>query len=423
MQAPEFRLRAPTAGLLALPWDRPLSQWNVPDVPLRDIAVGPSRHLVKFVDADDALWAVKDMPPRVAAKEYDVLRRLEEMGLPAVRPAGLVLQPEFETAILVTRYLEGSWQYRRLFMRLPPDQPKHRARLLDGMVGLLVELHRHGVFWGDCSLANTLFSRDGQTLQAWFVDAETSEVHPSLSRGQREHDLDIMVENVSMGMLDLAERFEHSEEFQDALIAEVEQTRARYGELWDALHAEPVFGFTDRYRVEGTVRKLNDLGFAVDEVSLQPVGDDPSRLRLHVAVGDRRYHAQRLQELTGLDVGEGQAEILLGDLRAYQAQLCREAGHDVDDRTAARLWVIEVVTPYEVIAHEAVQRRGTAIQAYCDLLEVRWLLSERAGHDVGTNRALAALAGNVVPTDSAAKMAIAEVPTEPFAAIELDDEG
>src|SRR6185369_15129746 len=103
-RAPEFRLRTPTAGLLALPWDRPLSQWNVPDVPLRDIAVGPSRHLVKFVEADGVLWAVKDMPPRIAAKEYEVLRRLEEMDLPAVRPAGLVLQPEFDTAILVTRY-------------------------------------------------------------------------------------------------------------------------------------------------------------------------------------------------------------------------------------------------------------------------------------------------------------------------------
>ena len=49
------------------------------------------------------------------------------------------------------------------------------------MAGLLVELHRHGVFWGDCSLANTLFSRDGQVLQAWLVDAETSEVHPAAS--------------------------------------------------------------------------------------------------------------------------------------------------------------------------------------------------------------------------------------------------
>jgi hypothetical protein len=377
-------------------------------VPLRDIAVGPSRHLVKFVEADDLLWAVKDMPARIAAKEYDVLRRLEEMELPAVRPAGLVLQPEFDTAILVTRYLEGSWQYRRLFMRLPPDQPKHRERLLDAMAG---------VFWGDCSLANTLFSRDGQVLQAWLVDAETSEVHPTLSRGQRQYDLDILVENVAMGMVDLAERLGRPEALQDKLIAEAEQVQTRYDSLWELLHAQPVFGFTDRYRVEGTVRRLNDLGFAVDEVSLQPVSEDPSQLKIHVAVGDRRYHAQRLRELTGLDVGEGQARILLGDLLAYQAQLCREAGHDVDESTAARLWVIEVVTPTEHLAHAALHHSGTAIQAYCDLLEVRWLLSEQAGRDVGTSTALAALSGDVIPTDSAAKMAVAEVPTAPFAVL------
>jgi hypothetical protein len=420
MRAPELRLRAPTPGLLGLPWDRPLQEWNVPDVPLRDIAVGPSRHLVKFVDADGALWAVKDMPPRIAVKEYDVLRRLEDMGLPAVRPAGMVLQPEFDTAILVTRYLEGSWQYRRLFMRLP-DQPKHRERLLDAMAGLLVELHRHGVFWGDCSLANTLFSRDGQVLAAWLVDAETSEVHPTLSRGQREHDLDITVENVAIGMVDLAERLGSPETLQDKLIAEAEHVRVRYETLWELLHAKPVFGFTDRYRVEGTIRRLNELGFAVDEISLQPVTDDPSQLRVHVAVGDKRFHAQRLRKLTGLDVGEGQARILLGDLRAYQAQLCREVGHDVDESTAARLWVMEVLTPYEKLAHDVVGNKGTAVQAYCDLLEVRWLLSEQAGHDVGTNKALAALARGVIPTDAAAKMAIAEVPTAPFAVLRDDD--
>lgn len=418
----ELRLRAPTPGLLGLPWERPLSEWAVPDVPLRDIAVGMSRHLVKFVDADGHLWAVKDMPPRIAVKEYDVLRRLEDMGLPAVRPAGLVLQPEFETAILVTRYLEGSWQYRRLFMRLPADQPRHRARLLDAMAGLLVELHRHGVFWGDCSLANTLFSRDGQLLQAWLVDAETSEVHPSLSRGQRRHDLEILVENVAEGLVDLAERLDTPESLHGKLIEEAEQVAARYDTLWELLHAEPAFGFTDRYRVEGMIRRLNDLGFAVDELSFAPDNADPSRLRVHVAVGDRRYHAQHLQELTGLDVGEGQAAILLGDVAAYQMQLRRETGDDVDESTAARLWVIEVLAPYEQLAHEAVGYTGTAIQAYCDLLEVRWLLSEKAGRDVGTNKALAALAGNVIPTDSAAKMAIAEVPTAPFAVLTLDAE-
>jgi hypothetical protein len=84
--------------------------------------------------------------------------------------------------------------------------------------------------------------------------------------------------------------------------------------------------------------------------------------------------------------------------------------------------VIEVLTPTEQLAHAALNYAGTTIQAYCDLLEVRWLLSEKAGRDVGTNAALAALTGDVVPTDSAAKMAIAEIPTAPFAVPEMDDE-
>ena len=393
----------------------------MPDVALRDIAVGPSRHLVKFVEADGALWALKELPPRIARKEYSVLRQLEDLGLPAVRPAGLVLQPELGSAILVTRYLDGSWQYRRLFMRLPPNQPKHRARLFYAMASLLVELHRHGVFWGDCSLANTLFSRDGQILQAWLVDAETSEVHPTLSDGQRELDLQILVENVAAGMLDLAARLNRPPELSDTLIAEAQDIQNRYQQLWEILHTEPVFGFADRYRVEGTIRQLNDLGFAVEEVSLQPVSASPDKLRLNVAVGDRRYHAQHLRDLTGMDVGEGQARSLLGDLHTYQGQLCREAGHDVDESTAARLWVMEVATPTMHQAHAAVGYTGTAIQAYCDLLEVRWLLSERAGHDVGTDRALAALSRDVIPTDSAAKMAVVEIPTAPMPAIQLDD--
>jgi hypothetical protein len=53
---------------------------------------------------------------------------------------------------------------------------------------------------------------------------------------------------------------------------------------------------------------------------------------------------------------------------------------------------------------------------------VRWLLSERDGHDVGTNRALAALARDVIPTDTAAKMAVAEIPTAPLAVLSIDED-
>ncbi|WP_018330445.1 DUF4032 domain-containing protein [Actinomycetospora chiangmaiensis] len=405
MSAPELHLRTASPQLLALPWDVPLEAWDPATVPLRTLDVGPSRHLVRFVVADGVLWALKELPVRLAGKEYEALRRMEASGLPTVKAAGLVVRsvPE-DSAVLVTRYLTGSWQYRRLFARLPPDRAAHRARLLDAMAGLLVELHRHGVFWGDCSLANTLFSRDGQALQAHLVDAETAEIHPSLSDGQRQLDLDILVENVASGLIDVAASLGRPPEIEPRLVEEALSVPERYRALWDALHAEPRFAFSDRYRVESTVRELEELGFVVDEVSLVPDGD---AVRLRVGVGDRRFHAQRLRELTGLDVGEGQARELLADLQAHRGALSREQGRAVSEDEAAPSWRHDVLTPGMRRAHAAVGHVGTAVQAWCDLLEVRWLLSEAAGHDVGTDAALEALAEKA-PTDSAARALVAE---------------
>src|SRR5664280_1457908 len=86
----DIRLRVPTPGLLGLPWAARLADWDATEVPLRDIAVGPSRHLVRFVESDGGLWALKELPPRIAQKEFGVLRELESRGLAAVRPAGVV---------------------------------------------------------------------------------------------------------------------------------------------------------------------------------------------------------------------------------------------------------------------------------------------------------------------------------------------
>lgn len=408
----DLRLRGSSPGLLALPWLEPLSDWHATDVPLRDIPVGMSRHLVRFVETDGKLWALKELPRRIAAKEYAVLRDLERRNLPAVRPAGLVVQPQPDTAILITRYLDRSWQYRRLFMRLPLERRKHRERLLDAMATLLVDLHRNGVFWGDCSLGNTLFSRDGQLLQAWLVDAETSEIHPELSDGQRQHDIDILVENVAGGLMDLAVRLDQPPEIYPTLFAEAAGVASRYETLWEILHAEPIFAFPDRYQIESQIRRLHELGFAVDEVSLQPVSAPAdSALRLKVAVAARQYHAAELDKLTGLDVGEGQARVLLGDLRAYQSRLRRD-GSEIPEPTAARRWLVDVMEPRMQQAHAALGGVGDPIQAYCDLLEVRWLLSEQAGSDVGDGPALEALDRRTAPAESAATLVLADTPTE-----------
>ena len=78
---------------------------------------GISRHVVRFVDYDGALYALKELPERPARREWTLLRRLEGQGLPGRRggrnrdrPRGGDLD-----AILITRHLEYSLPYRALF--------------------------------------------------------------------------------------------------------------------------------------------------------------------------------------------------------------------------------------------------------------------------------------------------------------------
>jgi Domain of unknown function (DUF4032)/Lipopolysaccharide kinase (Kdo/WaaP) family len=416
----DLRLRVASAELLTLPWLEPLGEWDATSVAIRDVPVGPSRHLVRFVEADTRLWALKELPVAIARKEYDVLRELEDRELSAVRAAGVVVQPFEDTAVLVTHYLESSWQYRRLLMRVPITMRAHRSRLFDAIAALLVDLHRNGFYWGDCSLANTLFMRDGQLIRAWLVDAETSEWHAALSVGQRDLDLDIMTENILGGLLDVAARLEAPDDAVEQMVGEAESVRQRYDALWEVLHEEPVIGLDERFHVEARVHRLNELGFAVDEVRLETAESGAERVRLHVAVAGRTFHTEQLRDLTGLDVGEGQATILMNDLRSHIGRLRREYGYDVAEEVAAQRWLDDVFRPEVAKAHEAVRWVGDATQAYCDLLEVRWLLSEKAGMDVGDEPALAALAHRDAPSESAATIAFVDVATTELPALGLD---
>jgi Domain of unknown function (DUF4032)/Lipopolysaccharide kinase (Kdo/WaaP) family len=414
-----IRLRRATPGLLSLPWLDPLASWSPEDAEFRDLPVGPSRHTVRFVQADGVLYALKELPTRIARKEYQVLRDLEVRMLPAVQVVGLVEQPAGGNSILVTEFLSRSWQYRRLFQRLPLPA-RHRERLLDAMAILLVDLHRAGVFWGDCSLANTLFKRDGQALQAFLVDAETSEVHPGLSPGQRQLDLEILVDNVTGDLLDLAVAMGEESDAIDEHLAAASSVASRYQQLWDELTSREVFGLDERYKVAGRVRRLNELGFAVDELELEPVGEDACHLRLKVAVANRQFHVEQLRRLTGLEVGEGQAIVLLNDLRAFQARLEREEPAAAGDALIGERWLATCLRPGAAKAAAALGGGADPIQAYCDLLEVRWLLSEEAGRDVGDQAALRALGARQAPPDSVAAMEVVEAATGSFQ--RLDDE-
>jgi hypothetical protein len=274
-------------------------------------------------------------------------------------------------------------------MRFPLGPGPYRDRLLDAMASLLVDLHRAGVYWGDCSLANTLFRRDGDKIQAYLVDAETSEIHPSLSDGQRAYDLDILVENVAFGLADLAAMQDRPEGFEDAMAA-AETVRTRYCAVWEELHLEPELSLGDRHAIRARIRRLNELGFAIDELVLEPTSPNSDVARLRVAVANRRFHSHELQKLTGLVALEGQARLLLNDLREYQGWLEHQARKPVPTPEAATRWLEDVLEPSLAALVPAIGPLRDPLQAYCDVLEEKWLLSEAAGHDVGLEVAMAA---------------------------------
>lgn len=403
---PRLRLREGAAELLDLPWERPLEAWSPGDdgsfggMRFRELPVGPSRHLVRFLVSDARTYALKDEPLHVARTEFDVLRHLETMGLPAVTAVGLAESPARDAAILVTEYLEFSIQYRRLLMRFPLGPGPYRDRLLDAMAWLLVDLHRAGVFWGDCSLANTLFRRDGDKIQAFLVDAETSAIHPTLSDGQRAYDLDILVENVAFGLADLGAMQGRADAADDAVEA-AETVRSRYAAVWDELQLEPELHPDDRHAVRARIRRLNDLGFAVDEISLEPSAGRQDVVRLKVAVANRRFHSRELQRLTRIAALEGQARLLLNDLREYRAWLESDSGGPIDEGVAVDRWLESVLEPTLAILAPIVGPGRDPLQAYCDVLEEKWILSELAGTDVGLRAAIDAYVGLGAPAPEA----------------------
>jgi hypothetical protein len=391
-----FLFRPPAveaAGLLALPWDRPLEDWPEDElltIPQRGI----SRHVVRFVAGDGHVYALKEIVEPLARKEYALLGDFAAEGLPAVEVLGICVdRPDDQPAILVTRFLEYSVSYRYLFSSGRGD---HSAeQLIDTMVELLVRLHLAGIFWGDCSLSNTLFRPDAGTMAAYLVDAETVERHPTLSTGQRLYDVDLATDRVGAELMDL--------EFGGMLPRDIDPIemaaglRSKYEALWEELTREVVVAPEEqRWRVAERLQRLNDLGFDAGEVELftSPEG---SRLRVQTRVAEPGQQRHELFRLTGLEVGENQARRLLNDLRSYRAWLEQRDGVVVSEPVAGHRWVAEIYTPIvESIPVELVGRLAPA-EMFHEILEHRWFLSELEGADVGTTAAAQSYFRTVLP--------------------------
>ena len=387
------------AGLLTLPWSQPLAEWQ--DERLVEIRQrGISRHVVRFVYDDGTLYALKELSERLARREYRLLRALAELSIPAVEVVGIAVDLDEAAprgsdadAILVTKFLSYATTYRAVFSN--PRGLHATDGLLDALVELLVRLHLSGFFWGDCSLSNTLFRHDAGTLEAYLVDAETSEQHPELTDGQRRYDLELAIERVYGELLDL--------QAGEMLPAEVDpleiagELGRRYESLWQELTREEILRPEEqRYKIAERLHRLNELGFDADEVELISTGEG-NKLRLKTRVAESGHDSRKLFLRTGIDAGENQARRLLNDMAGFRAWLEQKQGRPVSEVVAANRWLEEVYDPVIAAIPEALRGRLPPAEIFHEVLEHRWYMSEVAGRDVGTTAAAKAYIEQVLP--------------------------
>ncbi|MCU1678026.1 MAG: uncharacterized protein JWM93_2784 [Frankiales bacterium] len=384
---------APPTDFLELPWAEPLADWTDPR--LVDVrAAGIHRHVVRFVEIGQEIYALKEIPERVARKEYRLLRWLDGSGIPAVDVIGVVFARGHDMdAVLVTRFLEYSLSYRILFTG--KRELDLLDRVMDALVQLLARLHLGGFFWADCSLSNALFRRDAGTFEAFLVDTETAEVRPVLSDGLRQYDLDVAMENVAGELADLEAAGQLPDHIDPFAVAEA--IAKRYERLWHELTREETFTVDEqRYRIDERLRRLNDLGFDVDEIHIL---DTPGGLTLRVrtSVAEPGNNRRQLLMRTGLNVQENQARRLLNDMASFRAYLEQKDGRKVSETVAANRWLTDVFEPIiETIPESFLVLREPA-EVFHEILVHRWFLSEQAGRDVGTTYAAASYVENVLP--------------------------
>jgi hypothetical protein len=382
------------AALLTLPWELALEDWQ--DERLVEVRQrGLSRHVVRFVTDGGDLYALKSISEDLARREYRLLRALADMAIPAVEVVGIVVDRGPDTdAVLVTRFLDYATTYRAVFSS--PRGAPPVDRLLDALVELLVRLHLSGFFWGDCSLSNALFRADAGTLQAYLVDTETSERHPTLTDGQRNLDLDLATERVCGELMDL----QYGELLPDDVdpIEVSEELERRYRQLWYELTKEEVIKPEDqRHRIATRLRCLNDLGFDADEVELI-AAPEGTRLRVRTRVAESGQSSLQLFRQTGICAEEHQARRLLNDISSFRAYKEQEHGGPVSETLAAHRWLEEVYDPVVAAIPAELRGRLAPPEIFHEILEHRWYMSEAAGRDVGTTAAAQSYFVTVLPT-------------------------
>lgn len=378
--------------LEGLPWNFSLVEWPEHGVVPLSIRRGESRHPVIFVEREGLRYAIKETTPRMAEREIANLLEIERRGLPALSPVGSVIVPAPPLLLSeqgpggVPEYVSGDRGYTvtKLAPRVIPESllysipftRRNKHHLFSAIAVLLIELHEHGVYWGDPSLANVLIRINGRSVLAIMADAETAELFAGpVSDGLREQDLELFGESLLWQAEDLrqARGLPEDKELVDDKDFRYLQRRYRLLRREHAqLTASP--GFSTLYQVEHMLEALNKLGYSFMDMS-------GSAFKSFTTILPGWYQ-RRIYELLGITIPRKYARRFYNTILSHQAILSKNEGRDVSIEEAAKDWYTRYHLPAILLLRQHLTNKEDPLQAYFAIMELRWKMSQKAGYEV-----------------------------------------
>jgi hypothetical protein len=397
--------------LRRLPWSSPLEDWPALGAPLIHVRRGESRHPVLFVEIARQRYAIKETGPDAAAREIRALRELRQRGCDALEPVGYIItrgepvpagvvagQEVFLSGDLgycVTRLAERALPQSILYSY--PFTSANKRLLLNAVAALLVDLHEAGVYWGDPSLANILTSLAKLRLTAMLADAETVEVFLGpLDEGLRQQDLDAFVESMAWQAEDI--RLARGLDEEERLVTDEDANYflSRYA----GLRAERAAAASTAGTLFGRVRdferrltRLNALGYGVLDATAQTrrrFSGEAKRAAaeeaghgheatLSVATMRPGWYVARVRDLLGASVPAAYAARLYHHLNVHKWLLGERAGHDVSMEDTARDWLAFIHEPALAFlnAYQHGADTTTLYAMYIAILDHTWEMALR----------------------------------------------
>ncbi len=384
--------------LEGLPWHLPMEEWISQGLEVLNIRRGESRHPVVFVERESVRYAIKETTPRMAEREIRNFREIERRGIPALSPIGIVIAPAPALALDVpklggiTQYISGDRGYTvtRLAPRVIPHillyripfTKRTKQRLLSAVAVLMIELHEHGIYWGDPSLANALLRIDGRSILAIMADAETSELFSGpISDGLREQDLAMFGESLAWQAEDLRILRGLPEDTQVLDDSDFRYFEQRYHWLRrEHARVSSTTSDTTRQQLQQFLETLNRWSFSL----LNATGHTIQQLTT-VLPG---WHQRRIYELLHISMPRVYAHRFYDMILGHQAILSEREGRDVSLEEAAHNWYTRYHLPAILLLRQNLTSGEDPMQAYFAVMQHKWDMSRKAKHEVPLEEAL-----------------------------------